>query len=336
MKKMKRALMMGLTVLLLVGCSKDVKDDTLVDPTIPESPVDSSSQNRAPKDVSVLRGTFVNGVSEGWHEDDEVCVYTLQSMKHNAYKLTSGAGTANAVFTLSSGSEEFEDPGKLYALTSCRYLYALTAAADGNAKVSVTIPQQYEIDEVGASEGRSRMPVPCWGTATFGTDGKLEATFQGMTALLKIDTTTLPEGTHAVVLTTKSDGYLGADALEPGEGEALSGTFDMELKEGAKLAKNPIFIAYDTLRVNLFSDMDDNDNPEIKYRHVYLPVVAKTYSKLHVLAVTGDGDGRMIKHNRPHHWEGEVLKTFDANTPFSPNTIVIVEPQSTAIHTPRL
>lgn len=325
---------MGLAVLLLAGCSEDVKDDILVDPTIPESPVDNSSLNRAAKDVSVLRGTFVNGASEGWHEDDEVCVYTLQSLKHNTYELASGAGTANAVFTLSSGSEEFEDAGKLYALTSCKYLYGLSAAMDGNAKVTVTIPSQYGIDEVGASEGCSRMPVPCWGTATFGTDGKLETTFQGMTALLKIDTTKLPEGTHAVVLTTKSDGYLGADALEPGEGEPLSGTFDTELKEGAKLATNPIFIAYDTLRVNLFSNM--YDDPEIKYRHIYIPVVAKTYAKLHVLAITGDADSRVVRHNRPHHWEGKVLGTFNATNPFYPNTIVVLEPQSTAIHTPRM
>lgn len=337
MKKMKRTLMTGLAVLLLAGCSEDVKNDTLVDPTIPESPVDNSTLNRAAKNASALRGTFVNGASEGWHEDDEVCIYTLQSLKHNTYKLTSGAGTANAVFTISNGSESFEEAGKLYAFTSCKYLYGFSATGDGNnAQLSVTIPSQYEIDEVGAAEGRSRMPVPFWGIATFGTDGKLETTFQGMTALLKIDTTTLPEGTHAVVLTTKSDGYLGADALEPGEGEPLSGTFDTELKEGAKLAANPIFIAYDTLRVNLFSDMDDDENHEIKYRHVYIPVVAKSYAKLHVLAITGDADGRLVKHNRPHHWEGKVLETFNASKPFYPNTIVVVEPQSTAIHTPRM
>ena len=338
MKKMKRTLMMGLAALLLTGCTEeDVNNETLIDPVIPESPIDDSPLNRVSKDVSVLRGTFVNGASEGWHEDDEVCVYTLRSLKHNTYKLTSGAGTANAVFTLSDGSENLEEAGKLYALTSCKYLYGLSATGDGTvAKLSVTIPQQYEIDEVGASESCSRMPVPCWGIATFGTDGKLETTFQGMTALLKIDTTALPEGTHAVVLTTKSDGYLGADALEPGEGEPLSGTFDTELKEGAKLANNPIFIANDTLRVNLFSDMDDDDNPVIKYRHIYIPVVARTYAKLYVLAITGDADGRMVKHNRPHHWEGKVLKTFNASDPFYPNTIIAVEPQSTAIHTPRI
>ena len=297
-------------------------------------PSDNATINRAPKDASMLRGTFANGAGEGWDENDDVNVYTLESMKYNSYQLSEGAGSGNAVFTLIKGTENFENVEKLYALTASKYIYGLSATVDGIAKVTVTIPNQYKIDEVGASEGTSRMPVPCWGIATFGMDGKLEATFQSMTALLKIDTTTLPEGTHALVLTTKSVGYLGTDELEPGEGESLSGTFYTDLKEDAKLVNSPIFISNDTLRVNLFDDYEEET--EIRYRYVYVPVIAGSYAKLHVLAITGDSDARVARHDRPHHWEGKVLKTFNASTTFRPNTIVVVEPQSTAIHTPKI
>lgn len=333
MKRLKRFLLTGLVVSLLSGCSEEAGQEFILDQTIPEAPTANSSLAPAVKDASVLRGTIDSGAGFGWDESDEVNVYTLKSVKYNIYSITSGVGTSNAVFTRSNGTEEFEDAGTLYALTSCKYLYSFSATLKGVAKASVSIPNDYDISEVGAPEGCSRMPVPCWGIATFGMDGKLEANFQGMTALLKIDTATLPEGTQAVVLTTKRIGYIGEDMLEPGMGEPLSGTFDTELKDGAGLAANPIFYANDTLRVNLNTNLYGDSNPEEKYREIFIPVVPQTYTKLHVLAITGDS---YEYHDSPHHWEGKVLKTFNASTPFSPNTIVVVEPQSTAIHTPKI
>ena len=326
MKKMKRTLMMGLAVFLLTGCSEDSKQDSFVEQPIPESPSDNSPvvHRAAPKDASVLRATFANGAGEGWNENDKVAVYSLKSVFYNTYELTSGAGTASAVFTRNTGEENYEDGGAIFALTSIDRIYSFSATVKGDAKVSVTIPQQYDIAEVGAPEGGSRMPVPYWGAVNFGEDGKLETTFQGMTALLKIDAATLPEGTTAVVLTTKRDGYLGADELEPGQGEPLSGTFDTELKEGASVAPNRIFRSYDVLRVNLDTYGEDIE----QYRYLFIPVIAGSYAKLHVLAITDEiSEG---------YWEGKVLKTFNANNPFYPNTIVAVEQQSTAIHTPRI
>lgn len=326
MKKLKRTLLTGLAVLLLAGCSEDSKQYGLVDQTIHELPSDNNpvAHRAAAKDASVLRATFANGAGEGWDKNDKVSVYSLKSVFYNTYELTSGAGTANAVFTRNAGEENFEEGGTIYALTSTDYIYSFSATVNGGAKVSVTIPQQYNITEVGAPEGGSRMPVPYWGIVTFGEDGKLETTFRGMTALLKIDTTTLPEGTYAVVLTTNKNSYLGADALEPGDGEPLSGTFDTELKEGATVAANRIFRSYDTLRINL----DSYGGVEGRHRYLFVPVIAGSYAKLHVLAVTGE--------DYDNHWEGKLLKTFSANNPFYSNTIVVIEPQSTAIHTPRI
>ena len=326
MKKLKITLMTGLAVLLLIGCSEDANQYSLIDQTIHELPSDNNSvaHRAAAKDASVLRATFANGAGEGWDKNDKVSVYSVKSVFYNTYELTSGAGTANAVFTRNVGEENFEDGGAIYALTSTDYIYSFSATVKGEAKVSVNIPQQYNITEVGAQEGGSRMPVPYWGIVSFGEDGKLETTFQGMTALLKIDTTTLPAGTYAVVLTTNKNAYLGADALEPGDGQPISGTFDTELKEGATVAANRIFRSYDTLRINLDSYEDD----EGQYRYIFVPVIAGSYAKLHVLAVTGEnGDNR---------WEGKLLKTFSANNTFYPNTIVVIEQQSTAIHTPRI
>ena len=58
-------------------------------------------------------------------------------------------------------------------------------------------------------------------------------------------------------------------------------------------------------------------------------MVAASYQALHVIAVTGDS-------RYAYEWQGRVLKTFGQDTPFSPNTIVALEPETTAIHTPRI
>ena len=326
MEKLKNVWMMSLAVMLLAGCTSDgLPEQTLNEESKnSEASTTSTVVRRANKDASVLRGSFANGGGEGWNEGDSVCTYTLQSMQHNSYLLSQGAGSANATFTRTAGSNNYENDDMLYALTSIKYLYGFGATVDGNAQVSVTIPNRFKLSDVGAPEGSSRMPIPYWGVATFGEDGKLEASFQGLTALLKIDLATLPADTRAVVLTTHSYGEFGdGTELEEGDEETLSGTLDAILQEGAKLESNPIFYAYDTLRVNL------NTDDWTQYRHIYVPVVAASYTNLHVIAVTGD-------YRFAYAWDGQLLKTFKSNTPFQPNTIVALEPQSTAIITPRM
>ena len=323
--------MAGLAVMLLAGCSEDGLTEQLQNnPTTPEQAPNKGAIAHAPKDASVLRATFANGGEEGWYEGDSIWIYTLQSVKHNSYQLTQGAGKANGVFTRTGGTDNYENGETLYALTSPKYIYGFAASTNNGAQVSVTIPNRYRISDVGAPEGSSRMPVPYWGTATFGSDGKLEATFYGLTALLKVDLTTLPTDTRAIVLTTHSDIYLGDDVLDGGDWEPLSGTFDTELTEGAKLTSNPdIFQTYDTLRVNLTPQETE------QYRYVYIPVVAASYSNLHVIAVQGDPVYNSY-WGAIQKWEGKLLKTYKSNTPFQPNTIVAVEPESTAIITPRI
>ena len=326
MKQLRKILMMSLSVILLAGCSEDeLTEKSLTDNSTSEPAQATGSVKRASKDASVLRGTLAAGGGEGWYESDSVWIYTLSSMKHNSYLLTQGAGSANALFTRTGGTDNYEDSGTLYALTSPKYLYGFSSLGQSGAKVSVTIPKSYEISEVGAPEGCSRMPLPYWAIANFAEDGKLEATFKAMTSIMKIDISKLPSDTRAIVLTTHSYTYLGDLDLDAGAEEPLSGTFDTEMVEGAKLTTNPmIFNTYDTLRVNLTTDEAAG-----QYRHVYLPVVCASYSNLHVIAVTGD-------QAFPYAWEGKLLKTFKSNTPFQLNAIVAVEPESTGIRTPRM
>ncbi len=58
-------------------------------------------------------------------------------------------------------------------------------------------------------------------------------------------------------------------------------------------------------------------------------MVAAAYRALHVIAVTGDS-------RYPYMWQGRVLKTYRQDSPFRPNTIVALEPESTGIRTPRI
>jgi len=317
--------MMSLAVFMLAGCSEErLPEQTKENPTNPEAPTPSSTSNAA-KDATILRGTLAAGSSEGWFENDSLWIFTLRSMKHNSYLLSEGVGSANGTFRRTSGTDNYEDSnGKLYALTSPKYLYGFSSTMDGGGQVSVTIPNRFKISDVGAPEGCSRMPVPYWGIVTFGEDGKLQATFQGLTSLLKIDLSILPTDTRAVVLTTHSYTEFGdGSELESGDEEPLSGTFDTVLSEGAKLASNPIFYSSDTLRVNL------NTGGIEQYRYIYLPVVTGTYTNLHVIAVTGD-------YRYPYIWDGKLLKTFKSNSPFLVNTIVALEPESTGIRPPKM
>ncbi len=72
----------------------------------------------------------------------------------------------------------------------------------GGAMLTLTIPNRYKAEDVGAQEGQSRMPVPFWGTATFGSDGSLETEMNSLTALLRVDVSTLPADARALVLTS--------------------------------------------------------------------------------------------------------------------------------------
>ena len=317
---MKRIVNILLTAVLTAGCSENEGIDSVSQVLVgKKQEMISGAPAKASNNAVLLCGTLSRSGAEGWTADDSVSIYRLESMMHNTYKLSGGAGTPTATFTRSRGSDNYEQAGKLYALTNCRYLYGVSAADGNEAKVAVSIPYRLDLSDVGAPAGSSRMVVPYWGMAGFGTDGRLTAEFRGLTALLKIDATRLPAGTRAVVLTTHYYGELGGDELSEGDGEPLSGMFDAVLTGGARLQPNEIFVSRDTLRINLGSEPVSE-----KYRYLHIPVIAAAYTKLHVIAVTGD-----LRYS--YGWQGTLLKTYDASTTFRPNTIETLDYVDTAI-----
>ena len=315
-----------LGLMLLTGCSEDGQlaeiagDQSIMPKTIPDK--GSNALTAAAPDATQLSATLGNG-GEGWAEGDNIWTYSLESMNHNSYELTSGAGSTVAEFSRTEGSDDYQGGGTVYAVSSTKYLYGLAATANGGVQLTATIPNSYEAEEVGAREGCSRMPVPFWGIAAFGSDGRLVTEMNGLTALLKVNVATLPADTRALVLTTHSytDLIDAETAPEEGDGKPLSGTFEAVLEQGAQLAANPIFYSYDTLRVNLTGAS--------AYQHLYIPVVSASYQALHVIAVTGDS-------RYAYEWQGRVLKTYRQDAPFRPNTIVALEQESTGIRTPRI
>ena len=308
----------GISV-LLADCTNNDQQETFPVVKTPETNFDSRIV-RAANDVTQLRGIISTSGSEGWMADDSIQTYTLRSTKHNTYRLTQGEGGMSALFSRINGTDSYDDGGTVYALTSCKYIYGVSATTNKMAKVSITIPNSYPYDEVAAPDGLLRKPVPYWGIADFASDGKLEASMKGLTALLKLDVASLPDQTRAIILTTHSYADVEDISHEGGGEEPLAGTFNAVLSDGAQLIGNPIFYSYDSLRVNIDIDAE-------KYKNLFIPVVANTYNALHVIAVTGDD-------RFPYSWNGKVLKTFKASTSFKPNTIVSLEPESTGIKSP--
>lgn len=314
----------GLWAFILTGCSDEDHEELVVgnEPSVTANSHPWQTQNRVAKDVATILGTLTKEY-EGWTESDSIRIYTLQSMKYNTYRLTDGAGTSVGSFTRIRGTYDYENAKELFALTSCSYLYSFSATLDGKAMIAVDIPGSYDVQEVGAAAGCSRRPVPYWGMATFGSNGSLTATLRGLTALMRIDSSLLPEGTKALVLTTHSYCILSDDMLAGGSGEPLSGMFDTQLGEDAVLTGNPIFVNRDTLRVNIGTKA-----VSAEHRYLYIPIISPSYSCLHVIAVTGD-------YRYPYTWDGTLLKTFNAAT-FKTNTITDVEWIDTGINLPRI
>ena len=323
----------ALALLLTTSCSKDDIQEVQTDNVTSQASSavsDNTPTNGGTTSVhnaAALVASLGGNNGEAWSVDDSIRIYRLGSMNHNAYKLSEGSGTPNAVFTRTRGTDDYASQSEtLYALTSCnKYFYGISSNDYGQAKLNVTIPNKYSLEEVGAADGSTRKPVSYWGTATFGSDGRLNATFNSLTSLLHIDTSRLPADTRAVVLTsTYYPIYLNGEVLDNGNGEPLSGTFETVLQLGSRLTPNEdFFYTYDSLRVN-FGD----ETPGGLHKNLYIPIVSPSYKKLHVIAVTSDVQGS-------YRWNGYLLKTFTSNTLFDHNTIVPLQ-TSTGIKVPTI
>lgn len=258
--------------------------------------------------------TRLSGILDNtyWTLEDTVSVFCLQSIRQAKYLLSEGEGKPSGEFRLTEDSSIDFLNGKLYAMTSHRYNYGLSATDDEKPILTTGIPTAYSLDEVVAPSGCTRKPVPYWASVSMGEQGSLSGTFKGLTALLKIRMAGLPTRTKAIVLSTHRYYDLNDEMQYGGYDNRISGTFESVLEENAKLSLNPIFFSYDTIRVNITADyVNKNDDS------IYIPIVSESYGKLLVIAVTDD-------NYRSYKWYGTTLALFE-DTTFLPNTIVEVK-----------
>lgn len=285
MRKAITLLTAGLLLWLLPGCKDSDGDDS--EPDIPA------------KDPTVLVATLDGPGGAAWTVGDTLGIISVESVLNNNYALTAGAGTAAGTFrrTAESGEPRFGSK-QLYALTPCRHLYGISATEDDSIQVVLQIPGAYGFNEVAAAQGGFRMPVPWWGTASYGTEGWLTARMRPMTAQLQIDCDAIPANAYAVVLATHQGMFLGKDYLTDGRNEVLSGTLNIVFRKDAILETDPHFVNHDTLRINLGAKAGT-----LTGQTLHIPLVCGTYHRLHIFAVTRDTYG-------DYDWSGKEMKVY--------------------------
>ena len=169
--------------------------------------------------TSFTRIGFVDELTNGrlsdldivWTEGDQVRVFTMDAMTYNVYVLDPAtAGQSTGAFTKTQAFSPLKE-GELYAITEGQDVYSVSPNEDGEAQLTMTIPRRYDAQEdLLAETGINKFPAPYWGIATVdeemassGTpEYKLNVGFKALTSFLRIDLTTLPAGTQAIVLTT--------------------------------------------------------------------------------------------------------------------------------------
>ena len=305
---------MMLLLVLTACCSKDHSDSG---PT-PE-PEPQPQPQPVEKDMTRLTAKLITpeGIAV-WTEGDSLKMFSVSAMQQLCYHLTAGAGTANGSFALMGSSEIFDNDPDLYVITASDHIYGIAATETSIPMLAEKIPVEYSMKEVHALPSTFRMPAPYWGRVTISADGTPALDMCGLTALLSIDLTRLPHGTHAILLTTHNGFLLNNESVNGGGGEPLTGTFDTVFTDGATLEANSIFVKGDSLRVSFFSEEDVRNNnnwtPPVLTGKIFLPIIVNTYKQLHVIAITGDD-------NVSYSWEGTELQVFN-NRQFTLNSLV--------------
>ena len=151
----------------------------------------------------------------GWNwvftEGDVVRVFTMESMRYQKYDLIAGENTAEGEFAIEANQPELPDYAQKYAITDAQFAYGVSPMEDGTPRVTYTIPYKYKAQTFATDEEGvdvQKLPAPFWGQAVTedkdGTNGGkiLKTNLWALTAFLRINTETLPEGTKYIVLTT--------------------------------------------------------------------------------------------------------------------------------------
>lgn len=285
---MRKAILIFTAGLLCVFSGCKGSDDE--DEPVPVTPA---------KDPSHLTATLDGPGGALWTAGDTLVIVSMESVLNNKYALAAGAGTAAGTFqrTAESGEARY-GTWQLYALTPCHHLYGISATDEDSIRVALQIPGAYSFSEVGAAQGGFRFPVPWWGATSYGPEGWLTARMRPLTGLLRIDSDALPANAYAVVLATHQGMFLGSSYLTDGHNEALSGTLNAVLRDGAAFETDPHFVSKDTLRINLGAKAGT-----LTGQTLHIPLVCGTYHRLHVFAVTRDTYG-------DYDWSGKEMKVY--------------------------
>ncbi len=308
-----------------------------------------------------------------WQKDEVVRVFTLEKLAQSVFKVASGQGTNTATFSI------IED-GKLpltaqtYAVTESQMIYGISAEPNADGKgnplplLTLTLPSGRDILDsnhdgndfdivnawtpgaVDGNKGLRNFPVPFWGAAKisgaeieggfYPEDPKLTTTVQSLTAAIRINLKSLPEGTKYIVLTTHGggvfrpeEGFILADKISGdkdkketwydasenpknadwwitgGWGEPIAGTLRAVLNPeytyvaGADKSEWPK-LEVDPRLVQSDELIVDISNLKDDDRIIYLPVVCGTYKNLHVIAA------KTISEKFRYCYVGTELKNF--------------------------
>jgi hypothetical protein len=361
MKKISKLFAVAIAVTALASCSSD---DLNLGQQIPAGQgklVATIGESDATRTAAIDQYTETGewaGAAAVFSNDDQIRVFTLDALKYHNYKLVEGAGSTEGTFT--STSPIALPDAKKYAATDSRLVYSISSTEDAEALLTMSIPYSYPVDLELMGEGVYKMPAPYWGEVTkeekVGDNYDLTVKLQPLVSYLRVDLKNLPINTKAIVLTTHGDdGYqlarnlplngdewiapsadaTPASALNPndwsdvpfttgGASEAISGTFNAVLKDGAKLDVDPglqstdfnlpgsRLVTSDTLRIDLAEIMsilfvDERGNQtNVVYNGdqvFYVPIIAREYENLRVIAVTGDS-------KFSYCWAGEEIANF--------------------------
>lgn len=152
----------------------------------------------------------------GWKwvftEGDKVRVWSLKSQEFEVYNLIDGWDSPSGKFKKDGASATLPAEYDRWAVTDAQFAYSLSPNANGEPVLTYTIPYQYTAsthsagtNEDGNEVDVRKFPAPFWGPATVeGTDDEstINVTMNALTAFLRIDMQTLPEGTKYIILTT--------------------------------------------------------------------------------------------------------------------------------------
>lgn len=165
----------------------------------------------------------------GWKwvftDGDKVRVFTMESMMYQKYQLIAGANTDEGQFEISANQPDLPEDAQKYAITDAQFAYGVSPMENGTPRLTYTIPYKYKATTYDAdpvvkgdetfNANVQKLPAPFWGVAATedaqGSDGKiLRTVLNPLTAFLRINTETLPEGTKYIVLTTHGSVISGA------------------------------------------------------------------------------------------------------------------------------